>query len=194
VALRRCYVLEIYTFPNYSESKTDTVVRKTLPKPERLRKRNFQNSSARFCPMDWKWFLAERKSVTGCHSIYYFDAGYAADQFASPGTANLAMNMMDEGTTTRNALQTARLAMLGANLGTGSNLDCPLFLFLRSKQTWMRRLLSMQMSCWNRLSRRKILTACRNRTIASIQREKTQPVQMGLRVLPKIIIRNWSRV
>jgi len=30
-----------------------------------------------------------------------FDAGYASDQFAVMGTANLAMNMMDEGTKTR---------------------------------------------------------------------------------------------
>jgi zinc protease len=52
------------------------------------------------------------------------DAGYAADQHVMPGTASMTMNMLDEGTETRNALQISEeLALLGANLGTGSNLD-----------------------------------------------------------------------
>jgi zinc protease len=52
------------------------------------------------------------------------DAGYAADQNTMPGTASMTMDMLDEGTQTRDALQISEeLALLGANLGTGSNLD-----------------------------------------------------------------------
>ena len=55
-----------------------------------------------------------------CSFDLLLDAGYAADQFAQPGTASLAMSMLDEGTTTRSALQISdRLAELGATLGAG---------------------------------------------------------------------------
>jgi len=52
------------------------------------------------------------------------DAGYAADSLATPGTARLALAMLDEGTKTRDALQIAEQAeLLGAQLGSGSSLD-----------------------------------------------------------------------
>ena len=53
-----------------------------------------------------------------------FDAGYAADQFGSPGTASFAMAMLDEGTKKRSALEISEeLQFLGATLTTGSNPD-----------------------------------------------------------------------
>ena len=71
-----------------------------------------------------KVVLAERRSIPQVRFDLLLDAGYAADQFALPGTASLAMTMLDEGTTTRTALQISdRLADLGANLGAGSRLD-----------------------------------------------------------------------
>src|SRR5574341_263719 len=52
------------------------------------------------------------------------DAGFAADQFGSPGSASLAMNMLDEGTASRSSLDISeQLALLGAQLSTGANLD-----------------------------------------------------------------------
>ena len=45
-----------------------------------------------------KVILAERRSIPRCSFDLLLDAGYAADQFAEPGTASLAMSMLDEGT------------------------------------------------------------------------------------------------
>ena len=52
------------------------------------------------------------------------DAGFAADSQAKPGTARLAMLMLQEGTKTRSSLEIAdRAESLGATLSVGSSLD-----------------------------------------------------------------------
>src|SRR5258708_15350249 len=52
------------------------------------------------------------------------DAGYAADEFAAPGTASMTMALLTGGTKTRSALEISdQLAMLGAELRANSNLD-----------------------------------------------------------------------
>ncbi len=182
------YVLEIYTFPNYSESKTDTVVRKTLPKTGEASEAKFPKLERTVLSNGLKVILAERKSVPVVNFNLLFDAGYAADQFASPGTANLAMNMMDEGTTTRNALQISEeLAMLGANLGTGSNLDMSTVSLSALKANLDASLAIYADVVLKPSFPKEDFDRLQKQTIASIQREKTQPVQMGLRVLPKLL-------
>ncbi|MDP2324329.1 MAG: insulinase family protein, partial [Gammaproteobacteria bacterium] len=71
-----------------------------------------------------KLIIVERPEIPVVNLRLVLDAGYAADQSARPGTANLTMAMLDEGTKTRNALQISEeLALLGASLGAGSSLD-----------------------------------------------------------------------
>ena len=68
--------------------------------------------------------LAERHNAPVVDITLIVDAGYAADSLAKPGTARLALNMLDEGTKKRNSLQIAeRAELLGARLGAGSSLD-----------------------------------------------------------------------
>jgi len=54
-------------------------------------------------PNGLKIVLAERHSIPQVNLTLLVDAGYAADQFAAPGTASLALDMLDEGTTRRTA-------------------------------------------------------------------------------------------
>src|SRR5690606_15436221 len=68
--------------------------------------------------------VAERHSVPIVQFSLQLNAGYASDQLAAPGVANIAMDMLDEGTASMNALAISdTLARLGAELTTGSNLD-----------------------------------------------------------------------
>ena len=48
--------------------------------------------------------LARRDAIPVVNMQLMVDAGFASDAQAAPGTANLAMNMLDEGTETRTAL------------------------------------------------------------------------------------------
>ena len=67
-----------------------------------------------------KVILAERHEVPLVNFWLNVDAGYAADQLASPGTASMTMALLTGGTKTRTALQISdEEALLGAQLGAG---------------------------------------------------------------------------
>jgi zinc protease len=71
-----------------------------------------------------KVILAERHNLPIVDASMVVDAGYAADQFAAPGTAKLAATLATDGTRTRSALEiTEQTALLGATLKSSSNLD-----------------------------------------------------------------------
>ncbi|MFM5922885.1 MAG: M16 family metallopeptidase, partial [Novosphingobium sp.] len=68
--------------------------------------------------------LAPRGGVPTVLVNLTFDAGYAADAQDGPGTQALLMNMLDQGTETRDATQIAEeQERLGARIGTGTGID-----------------------------------------------------------------------
>jgi zinc protease len=118
------------------------------------------------------------------------DAGYAADQHVMPGTASMTMNMLDEGTETRNALQISEeLALLGANLGTGSNLDMSSVTLSALKENLGASLELYAEVILSPSFPDEELERLRKQRIAQIQQEKAQPFQMALRVLPYLLPR-----
>jgi len=59
--------------------------------------------------------LAERHEVPLVNFWMASDAGYAADEFAAPGTASMTMALLTGGTKTRSALEISdQLQLLGA--------------------------------------------------------------------------------
>src|SRR5205085_8606460 len=71
-----------------------------------------------------KVVLSRRTAVPVVRLNMAIDGGYAADDPKKPGVAGMTMQMLTEGTTSRNALQIAdRLASLGVNLNAGGDLD-----------------------------------------------------------------------
>jgi predicted Zn-dependent peptidase len=68
--------------------------------------------------------LARRTAVPKAIVRIGFDAGYAADSLDAPGTQSLMLEMLDEGTATRNATQIAeQQERLGASIATGGTID-----------------------------------------------------------------------
>lgn len=68
--------------------------------------------------------LARRGNVPTVLVSMNFDAGFAADLGDRPGTQSLMLSLLDEGTTTRNAIAIAEeQERLGANVSTGAGLD-----------------------------------------------------------------------
>jgi zinc protease len=68
--------------------------------------------------------LARRTAVPKVVVNLSFDAGIGADVLATPGTQGLMLEMLDEGTTTRNATQIAEeQERLGAHIETGAGPD-----------------------------------------------------------------------
>jgi zinc protease len=135
-----------------------------------------------------KVILTERSSVPVVNFSLQVDAGFAADQFSIPGTANLAMDVLDEGTKTRSALVISEeLALLGANLNSGSNLDNSTVRMSSLKANLDASLNIFADVILNPSFPNEDYKRLQKQKIAGIQREKVTPIQMALRVFPKIL-------
>ena len=117
------------------------------------------------------------------------DAGYAADQFASPGTATMTMEMLDEGTATHGRARDQRRARgLGAQLTSGANLDFSVVGLSALKENLDESLAIYADVILNpafapaELERLKALAARRQSS-----RRRTRPMDMALRVLPRLL-------
>jgi zinc protease len=117
------YIADVLPFPDYKAAATgaDRGSPPALgPAPElklpKLQRATLSNGL--------KVVLAERHEVPLVDFWLAADAGYAADQFAKPGTARLAAALLTDGTKTRNALQISdATALLGAHLNASADLD-----------------------------------------------------------------------
>ena len=132
--------------------------------------------------------LAERPAIPTISLSLQIDAGYAADQLGRPGRASLAMEMMDEGTTSRSSLQISdELLELGARLNTDSNLDMSSVTL-----SVLTEHLQGALDIFADVIRNPSFPAdeferLKNQQLAQIQREKSSPTQIALRVFPRMV-------
>jgi zinc protease len=181
------YVLEVLPFPKYTTVTTD-VDRSKLPAPGAPPKAEFPALQKAALSNGLKVVLAERHSIPVVNFNLMVDAGYAADQFATPGTASLAMNMLDEGTKKRDSLQISDdLAMLGARLGAGSNLDVSSVTLSALKKNLDASLEIYADVILNPSFPEQDFERLEQQQLAGIQREKVSPVQIALRVFPRFL-------
>ncbi|MXV99850.1 MAG: insulinase family protein [Holophagales bacterium] len=132
--------------------------------------------------------LARRDAVPVVNLNMLLDAGYASDQFALPGTARMAMGMLDEGTTSRDALEISdTLDSLGANLGAGSNLDVSTVSMSALVENLDESLDLFADVILNPSFPEDEFGRQQQQQLAGIGREKVQPVSMAQRVLPRIL-------
>ena len=132
--------------------------------------------------------VVERPEVPVVGIKLVLDAGFAADQFARPGTANLAMAMLDEGTKTRDTLQISeQLALLGASISAGSSLDTSSVSLSALADKLDPSLEIFADVILNPVFPDKELERVRKTYLAALSQEKTQPTSMALRVLPKLL-------
>ncbi|MEZ5564762.1 MAG: pitrilysin family protein [Gammaproteobacteria bacterium] len=135
-----------------------------------------------------KLIVVDRPGVPVVNLRLVMDAGYAADQFARPGTANLTMAMLDEGTSKRSALQISEeLALLGANLGAGSTLDTSSVNLSALADKLEPSLEIFADVLLNPSFPPEELERLRKVYLAALSQEKTQPMSMALRVVPGLL-------
>ena len=135
-----------------------------------------------------KIFLAERHAIPVVDFNLMIDAGYAGDAGGIPGTANLAMSMLDEGTKTRNSLQISdEQQRLAARIGAGSDLDTSYVSLSALKAN-----LEPSLALWadiilNPAFPEADFRRLQKQQIAQIAQEKASPVGMAIRVFPKLL-------
>ena len=132
--------------------------------------------------------VVERHSAPVVDFTLMADTGFAADAAAKPGTARLAMLMLQEGTKTRTSLEIAdRAESLGASLAVGSSLDRS-FLNMNSLSNRLPESLELYADVLlNPTFPDKELERLRGQTLATIQQEKAQPSAVINRVLPRLL-------
>ena len=130
------YVLQVDPFPEYSTSGKD-VDRSKLPEPGAPPAAGFDKLQRGTLSNGLKVILAERHAVPQVNLRLIVDAGYAADHQETAGLASMTLEMLDEGTTTLNALQISdKLAMLGAESQQVRIWILRQFLSLLSNKIW----------------------------------------------------------
>jgi zinc protease len=181
------YALEITPFPEYKNASTGADRSKlpeagvpptaSLPKVEKATLSN-----------GLKVVLARRTAVPVVNLSLLLEGGYASDQFATPGTASLAMNMLDEGTSSRNALQISEeLQRLGATLNTGANLDQATVAMSALKANLGPSLDLLADVVLHPTFPQQDFERLKQQRLSQIRNEKSSPVAMGLRVFPPLL-------
>ncbi|MDX1479598.1 MAG: pitrilysin family protein, partial [Saprospiraceae bacterium] len=117
-----------------------------------------------------------------------FEGGFAADQAGHAGRAKLAMELLDEGTETSSALDiNRRLQMLGASMSSGATLDAS---YLSMNALHPALMPSIELFCeimTSAVCPEHEFTRLQQAQLDDIQREKSVPTQMALRVLPALL-------
>jgi predicted Zn-dependent peptidase len=130
--------------------------------------------------------LAQRKGVPTVIINLVADAGYKTDYLSTPGTANLAMNLLDEGTKDKTSLEiNEQLQLLGASLSTFSSQD-ESNLYMSTLKPSLDASLDLFMDVLlNPVFPQKEFERLQKEQINNIKQEKSQPITMALRVMNK---------
>jgi zinc protease len=181
------YILEVHPFPEYKTASTGAD-RSKAPEtgtPPDLKLPKLQRAAL---SNGLKVILAERHEVPLVNFWMATDAGYAADQFAAPGTASMTSSLLDGGTSTRTALQISdQAAALGAQLRAYSNLDLS-FVQLSALKAKLDPSLDLFVDViLNPIFPDSDFKRQQKQSLAAIEREQNTPVQMALRVFPGLL-------
>ena len=181
------YILDVEPYPEY-EPVSSKVDRTKTPPPGPPPDTKFPALQRARLSNGLNLILAERHSIPVVDFAMQINAGYASDQFATPGTARLAMNMLDEGTARRSALQISdELARLGADLGTGSTLDSSGVSLSTLTATLDQALDIYADVILNPVFPEADFKRLQKQLLAEIQQEKSEPISMALRVFPRLM-------
>ena len=181
------YVLEVHPFPEY-QAAASGVNRKTLPPVAPPPAAPLPAAERATLSNGMKVVLSRRSAVPVVSLAMNIDGGYAADDPAKPGVAAMTMQMVTEGTTSRNALQIAdELASLGANLNASGGLDQ-----VRVSMSALKDKLDPALTLFSDVILhpsfpQSDLDRVKQITLARIKQEQVQPFSMGLRVLPLLL-------
>jgi zinc protease len=181
------YTLLVKPFPKIAAGKSD-VDRKILPALGPAPDVSFPEVQRKKLSNGLEVMLLERHSAPIVNLALAVDAGYAADRADKAGTASLALELMDEGTKTRDTFTIVdQLDALGARITTGSSLDLSL---VRLQALPMNLGPSLEIYAdviLNPAFPPDMVEQERKRRLAQIAQEKSQPVNSALRIVPQLL-------
>jgi zinc protease len=132
--------------------------------------------------------VAERRAVPLVHFELLVDAGFASDRDETAGLAKLALALLPEGTQSQSGIEIAeRLALLGAELETRSNLDLSVI-----ELSALRENLDASLGLFADVIQHPAFAPAdverlRKLQLAAIEQEQQTPLQLALRLFPRLL-------
>ena len=181
------YTLVVRPFPTLAPGKTD-VDRKVLPTLGAAPEVKFPEIQRATLSNGLKVMLLERHSAPIVNMTLAVDAGYAADPTAKAGLAGLTLDVMDEGTATRDTFAIVnQLDSLGATVGTGNSLDMS-FVTLSALPANLGKSLDIFADVVvNPAFATDMVALAKRQRIARIAQEKANPVANVQRIVPRLL-------
>ena len=131
---------------------------------------------------------AQRTAVPVTRVAVEFDAGIAADPQSKLGTQSLMLNLLEEGTTTRDSIALAEAQeRLGASINAGASLDRTAVSLTALTPNLGPSLNLLSDVIRNPAFAPSEVERLRAQQLAGIAAEMTQPAGLGLRALPKLL-------
>jgi zinc protease len=181
------YVLTVKPFPEASAAAAGAD-RSKRPEPGTPPDAPFPTFQRATLSNGVKLIVAPRTTIPVVTLDLYVDAGYASDLGGRAGTAKLASNMLDEGTTTRTSLQISdELQRLGAFLSTGSNVDQTTVSLNALKSNLDASLAVFADVVQNPSFPQADFDRLKKQQLASVEQELAQPFGIAMRVIPGLI-------
>ncbi|MBN2089120.1 insulinase family protein [candidate division KSB1 bacterium] len=181
------FMLEVQPFPEYKTGRS-RVDRSRIPIPAKTPRAKFPHLEHAKLSNGLEIILAQHDAVPVVTMNLVVDAGYAADQNFQPGTTELAINMLDEGTHTRTSLAiNEAFSLLGADLGSGSNLDTSGIYLTVLKENLSAALDIYADIIQNPIFPEKDFYRLKKLQLIQIKREKSSPSQIALRLFPEVL-------
>jgi zinc protease len=132
--------------------------------------------------------LIERHSMPLVNVTLAVDAGYAADSVEKAGAASLALDLLDDGTTTRDTFRIAEeLDALGGRISTSSSLDLSFVRLQALPRSLQPSLALFADVILNPSFPNDMVELAKRRRLAQIAQEKASPVPSVLRVVPPLL-------
>ena len=181
------YTMIVRPYPKLGPGKTD-VDRKVLPSIGAASDVKFPPIQRTTLSNGLKVMLLERHSAPLVEMTLAVDAGYAADPAPKAGLAGLTLDVMDEGTATRDTFAIVNeLDSLGARISTGNTLDLSLVTLSALPMNLGRSLDIYSDVITNPAFAKDMVELAKRQRIARIGQEKANPNTAVGRLIPTLL-------
>ena len=181
------YTLLIKPMPQLSAGKTD-VNRKALPELGAAPEVTFPAVQRATLANGLKVLLLERHSTPIVNVALAADAGYASDPAAKAGLAALTLDVIDEGTTTRDTFKIVdELDALGAQISAYNTVDQSVLQLEALPMNLGKSLDLFADVALNPAFPQELVDLSIRQRVARIKQEQAQPTASALRILPALL-------
>jgi zinc protease len=181
------YVANIVPFPELATTGV-AADRSALPEPAEPKPAVFPAARRATLDSGLELVVIERPNIPVIDFSLIVDSGYAADRPEYQGEASMTMAMLDEGAGDLESLEISeQLALLGASLAAGASLDSATVALSALKENLAESLALYSTVILEPSFPADELERLRAQYQTLIRQEKSQPISMALRVLPKLL-------